>query len=161
MRPPRLPTVLILLVATALLMPLPGGALADAPSTDVTIVVEAPQKLLATHEPFTWTLTLTWAEADALNATGAPTALDLLDHIASTNEATYSVDWFDTTGDGTADAAFVDEIDGVASDFTLILVGTFWALYHNDESSGDAANQLTAAPGDSVRYTYTGWPVDL
>lgn len=157
MRNTRLLPALLFLTA-ALAAALPGPAMAEETDTNVTILIEAPDRLLSDHESFSWTTTLTWEEAQALGTDA--TGLDLLDAAVTAHDSTYTVTWYDFDGDGTEESAFVDEINGVATDFSLILAGHYWALYDNGESSPVGINQILLEPGHEIRLTYTGWPVD-
>ena len=156
MRPTPAPLAACLTIA--LLVALTWPAQAIDPPADVTITVTAAPKVAANHEPFSWALTLTWDEVEALDA--EPDALDLLAHLADTRASTYTATWYDLDGDGQTETAFVDEVNGVHTDFTLIVAGYFWALYENGASSAVGINQIALAPGDHIHLEYTGYPID-
>jgi hypothetical protein len=137
--------VLAIVVATA------GVALPHTHASDpsVRLVVTADEKLFAEHTAFQWDDEIALAALPA----GA-TALDLLDHVTTARESTYTVSWHDG-------AAYVDEINGVSSDFPFIIVGYYWALYENDTYSDHAINEIVLYPGSLIQLTYQGWPLDL
>ncbi|MBW3582865.1 MAG: DUF4430 domain-containing protein [Euryarchaeota archaeon] len=148
---------LTLLTALALLtLALPLDATAEETAT-VTLVVEVPEGVFTNtykgYESFTWT--------DTVGYTDGLTALDLLDQVATARGSTYTAVWYDIDGDGQEDDAFIDEIDGVASDFTLLLFGYYWALYDNGAYASTGAAGLVVDAGDTVTLRYEGWPASV
>lgn len=148
---------LTLLTALALLtLALPSDAAAEETAT-VTLIVEVPEGVFTNtykgYESFTWT--------DTVAYTDGLTALDLLDQVVAAHGSTYTAVWYDLDGDGEADDAYIDEIDGVASDFGLILFGYYWALYDNGAYASTGAAQLDLEAGDTVTLRYEGWPASV
>lgn len=148
----RTPALISALLLT-LLAVAPAHAQAEGDTATVTLVVDAPESLVYDHEPFHWEDTVTYTEG--------MTALDLLDQVVEARGSTYTATWYDLDGDGTEDDAFVDEIHGVETDFSLIFVGMYWALYENGEYASTGAAGTVLEAGDTITFQYEGFPATV